>query len=272
MQMLRNLRLAARLGVAFGALALGLLGVVSVVAFSATDGLNDARSISLADDVPRYTVDRGRHRDPPPRGGRTCSRSTSTCTTATSPRRTRWLGGVRQWVAAGADDAAFGDMIGTLEATRPTPRRGRGRRRQAAARRRTSRCSAVARKALEASRKETVDRRRGARRRRARSTRTRSSSCSTQIGAAVGASSKGTLDLRRRRGREGLTTRSPPTKRAILIAALLSVLVALALADLHHALGHAPGARSSSRRLRVARRQLTSRPSPRAWRPAPTVT
>ena len=50
MQMLRNLRLAARLGVAFGALALGLL-VVSVVAFSATDGLT-TQVDSLADDVP----------------------------------------------------------------------------------------------------------------------------------------------------------------------------------------------------------------------------
>jgi len=54
MQKLRNLRLAVRLGVAFGALALGLL-VVSVVAFNATDNLS-TKVGALAVDVPRYTA------------------------------------------------------------------------------------------------------------------------------------------------------------------------------------------------------------------------
>src|SRR5215211_4600783 len=54
MQKLRNLPLAARLGVAFGALALGLL-VVSLVAFRSTDHLK-SKVDSLADDVPRYTA------------------------------------------------------------------------------------------------------------------------------------------------------------------------------------------------------------------------
>jgi methyl-accepting chemotaxis protein len=54
MHKLRNLRLAARLGVAFGALALGLL-VVSVVAFRATDNLH-TKVDSLSVDVPQYTA------------------------------------------------------------------------------------------------------------------------------------------------------------------------------------------------------------------------
>jgi methyl-accepting chemotaxis protein len=53
-QRLRNLPLAARLGVAFGALALGLL-VVALVAFRATDGLR-ANVDALAVDVPDYTA------------------------------------------------------------------------------------------------------------------------------------------------------------------------------------------------------------------------
>ena len=54
MHKLRNLRLAARLGLAFGALALGLL-VVSVVAFKSTDNLN-TKVTALAVDVPQYTA------------------------------------------------------------------------------------------------------------------------------------------------------------------------------------------------------------------------
>jgi len=54
MQKLRNLPLAARLGVAFGALALGLL-VVSLVAFRSTAGL-DTKVRALAVDVPEYTA------------------------------------------------------------------------------------------------------------------------------------------------------------------------------------------------------------------------
>ena len=54
MQKLRNLRLAVRLGGAFGALALGLL-VVAAVAFTSTDGLKTDVS-ALAVDVPRYTA------------------------------------------------------------------------------------------------------------------------------------------------------------------------------------------------------------------------
>jgi len=54
MQNLRNLPLAARLGVAFGALALGLL-VVSLVAFRSTDNLK-TKVDALAVDVPGYTA------------------------------------------------------------------------------------------------------------------------------------------------------------------------------------------------------------------------
>jgi phosphoglycerate-specific signal transduction histidine kinase len=54
MQKLRNLPLAARLGVAFGALALGLI-VVSFVAFRSTDNLN-SKVDELASDVPQYTA------------------------------------------------------------------------------------------------------------------------------------------------------------------------------------------------------------------------
>jgi methyl-accepting chemotaxis protein len=54
MQKLRNLPLAARLGVAFGALALGLI-VVSFVAFRSTDNLN-SKVDELAGDVPQYTA------------------------------------------------------------------------------------------------------------------------------------------------------------------------------------------------------------------------
>jgi methyl-accepting chemotaxis protein len=54
MQKLRNLPLAARLGVAFGALALGLV-VVSLVAFRSTDNLK-TKVDALAVDVPQYTA------------------------------------------------------------------------------------------------------------------------------------------------------------------------------------------------------------------------
>jgi len=54
MQKLRNLPLAARLGVAFGALALGLL-IVSLVAFRATDTLHE-RVDELAVDVPEFNA------------------------------------------------------------------------------------------------------------------------------------------------------------------------------------------------------------------------
>src|SRR4029078_4917163 len=54
MQRLRNLRLAVRLGIAFGALGLGLL-VVSVVAFKSTGNL-DTKVQALAVDVPQYTA------------------------------------------------------------------------------------------------------------------------------------------------------------------------------------------------------------------------
>src|SRR5215218_3035623 len=54
MHKLRNLRLAARLGIAFGALAVGLL-VVSIVAFKSTDNLKTkVRSLSV--EVPQYTA------------------------------------------------------------------------------------------------------------------------------------------------------------------------------------------------------------------------
>ena len=53
MQKLRNLPLAARLGVAFGALALGLL-FVSFVAFRSTDTLKE-RVGELSAEVPEYT-------------------------------------------------------------------------------------------------------------------------------------------------------------------------------------------------------------------------
>ena len=54
MQKIRNLRLAVRLGIAFGALGLGLL-VVSVVAFKSTGNL-DTKVKALAVDVPQYTA------------------------------------------------------------------------------------------------------------------------------------------------------------------------------------------------------------------------
>ena len=54
MQKLRNLKLAVRLGIAFGALGLGLL-VVSVVAFKSTGNL-DTKVHALAVDVPQYTA------------------------------------------------------------------------------------------------------------------------------------------------------------------------------------------------------------------------
>src|SRR5688572_19042361 len=54
MNKLRNLRLTARLGIAFGTLALGLL-VVTIVAFQSTDNL-DTKVTALAVDVPQYTA------------------------------------------------------------------------------------------------------------------------------------------------------------------------------------------------------------------------
>jgi hypothetical protein len=54
MQKLRNLPLAARLGIAFGALALGLL-IVTLVAIRSTDGLKGKMG-ELSVDVPQYTA------------------------------------------------------------------------------------------------------------------------------------------------------------------------------------------------------------------------
>ncbi len=223
MQMLRNLRLAARLGVAFGALALGLL-VVSVVAFSATDGLDDAGRLARRRRAPVHR-DRGRHRR------------------SALPEEAHLLAqhlyvhdgdlAAQDEVAAefgrlaAADDAAFGDMIGTLEATRDATSRGRGRRQAAApGARRVHRRRPQGAQARRARRRSTASRTASS---RAPSTPTRSSPRTARSLAAVGENAKGTVAFAAAEGDEAHGAIAA-TKRAILIAALLSGLVALALA------------------------------------------
>ena len=196
MQKLRNLRLAVRLGVAFGALALGLL-VVSVVAFRSTRRPG-TKVDALAVDVPAVHARRGRHRRAHARGGRTCSRSICTSTTATSRRRTR-----------------------SRSSSRRSPRRTRRRSRAC------SRCSADARTPRRAPR-PTASRscaaghvellatraRRSRPRARRRSTTSRSAPARatlyteqicrcTKRSSAASPQLQGRLDVHRRRGAEG---------------------------------------------------------------------
>ena len=127
----------------------------------------------------------------------------------------------------------------------------------------------LSRKAIEASRKETVANVEERVASRALYTE-QILKLQQQIGAGVAASSKGTLTYAAGEGQKA-SDAIAATKRAILIAALLSVLVARRARDRHHALGHAPGAPAPAARWSRST-SATSRRSRRAWRPAPTVT
>ena len=222
MQMLRNLRLAARLGVAFGALALGLL-VVSVVAFSATDGLT-TQVDSLADDVPRYTatVDGIAIRLPEEAHLLAQHLYVHDGDLAAQDEVAAEFGRL-----AAADDAAFGDMIGTLEATRDaTSSAAADDARQL--RRAHAAFIADARRALKASRQETVDRVEDRVESRALYTDQILPAHRTLL-SAVGENAKGAVAFAAAEGDEAHAAIAD-TKRAILIAALLSGLIAIALA------------------------------------------
>ena len=249
MQMLRNLRLAARLGVAFGALALGLL-VVSVVAFSATDGLT-TQVDSLADDVPRYTatVDGIAIRVPEEAHLLAQHLYVHDGDLAAQDDVAAEFGKL-----AAADDAAFGDLIGTLEATQDGTSAADDARQL---RRSHAAFIADARRALEASRQETVDRVEDRVESRTLYTDQILPAHRTLL-TAVGENAKGAVAFAaaegdeahaRDRGDEARDPRRRPAQRAGRDRPR----------GLHHPLGDPSGARAQQP-ARLARRQLPAEP------------
>jgi methyl-accepting chemotaxis protein len=222
MQNLRNLPLAVRLGVAFGALAVGLL-VVTLVAFRATDGL-EGKVDALAVEVPEYTalVDGVAARLP-----------------QEAHLTVRHLyvfdGDVKAQDAearafeqlARADEAALDKMVRVLSAT------GDAASVEAAEgveqlQRSYRAYDDATRKALALSRQETVDAVEDREASRAAYTE-QLAPMHEKLSAAVAANSKGTRDYAAGEGAKARDAISS-TKRSILTVAIVSGLIALILA------------------------------------------
>ena len=262
MQKLRNLRLAVRLGVAFGALGLGLL-VVSVVAFKSTGNL-DTKVKALAVDVPQYTAIVDGIAARMPQEGHLVAQHLYVYD---GDLKTQDATAKRFEALAVQDEKAFEGMIAVLGNAPDAETRA------AADEIKKLRDGYVAmldlsRKAIEASRKETVANVEERVASRALYTE-QLLKLQEQIGAGVAASSKGTLTYAAGEG-EKASEAIAATKREILIAAILSVLVALALASSSRARSRAPSTSCSSGWSRST--SAISRRSRPAWRPAPSVT
>jgi methyl-accepting chemotaxis protein len=222
MQRVRNLRLAVRLGIAFGALALGLL-VVSVVAFKSTANL-DTKVHGLAVDVPQYTATVDGIAARMPDEGHLVAQHLYVYDGDLAAQDKV----AKQFeVEAAQDEKAFAGMLTVLNnADDPATR-------SAADGVKKLRDGYIgllnlSRKAIETSRKETVGN--VEERTASRTLYTQQLlKLQSQIGAAVAASSKGTLAYAAGEGQKASSAISS-TKRSILIAAILSALVALALA------------------------------------------
>ena len=239
MQRLRNLRLAVRLGIAFGALALGLL-VVSVVAFKSTTNL-DTKVHALAVDVPQYTAVVDGIAARMPQEGHLLAQHLYVYDGDVAAQDKV----AKQFDALAAQDKqGFDAMVAALgNATDPADARCRRRGQEAARRIRRAAEPLDARRSTPRARRPSPTPRSG--RARARSTRSRSSRSQAQIGAGVAASSKGTRDLRRGRRQEGLRRdlrhqaldsdrRDPQRVRRVHAG------------DHRHALGHAPRASAAA--------------------------
>jgi methyl-accepting chemotaxis protein len=222
MQRLRNLRLAVRLGIAFGALALGLL-VVSVVAFKSTANL-DTKVHALAVDVPQYTSVVDGIATRMPQEGQLLAQHLYVYDGDVAAQDKV----AKQFAALAAQDKQGFDAMLAALGNAPDPAT-----RSAADGVKKLRDGYVgllnlSTQAIEASRDETVTN---------SEERTKSRTLYTQqilkgqaqIGAAVAASSKGTLTYAAGEGQKASDAISA-TKRSILIAAILSALVALVLA------------------------------------------
>ena len=264
MQKLRNLRLAVRLGIAFGALGLGLL-VVSVVAFKSTGNL-DTKVKALAVDVPAVHRDRRRHRRahapgvPPRRAA------------PLRPRRRPQGPGRGRQAVRGARRAGREGLRGHARdprRRRRTPRRGPRPTASRSCATATSGCSASrARRSRPRARRPSRTSRSASP--RARCTRSRSSSCRSRSAPASRRAPRAPLAYAAGEGKKA-SDAIAATKRAILIAALLSVLDrARARRSSSRARSRAPCTSSSSGWSRST--SAISRRSRPAWRPAPTVT
>jgi hypothetical protein len=224
MQKLRNLRLAARLGIAFGALALGLL-VVSMVAFSSTNGLK-TKVDSLAVEVPQYTatVDGIAARTPDE-----AHAATEHLYVYDGDLKAQDETAAAFEEMAKADEAAFAGLVRTLSAADDAASR------EAADGVKQLQTSYMAyldtiRKAMKVSRQETVD---GVEERDASRAMyiEQIVPAHDAIGAAVGETSKGALAFAAGEGKKA-DDAIASTKRSILIVAIISGLVALVLAVL----------------------------------------
>jgi methyl-accepting chemotaxis protein len=222
MQRLRNLRLAVRLGIAFGALALGLL-VVSVVAFKSTGNL-DTKVHGLAVDVPQYTATVDGIAARMPEEGQLVAQHLYVYDGDLASQDKV----AKQFDALAAqDEKAFEGMIAVLSQAQDPETKAAA---DGVKKLREGYMALVglSKKAIQASRQETVS---GA------EERTTSRTLYTQqilklqkqIGAGVAASSKGVIGYSAGEGKKA-SDAIAATKRSILIAALLSVLVAIALA------------------------------------------
>jgi methyl-accepting chemotaxis protein len=222
MQKLRNLRLAVRLGIAFGALALGLLAV-SVVALESTANL-DTKVRGLAVDVPQYTsvVDGIAARMP--QEGHLLAQHLYVYDGDLAAQDKV----AKQFAAlAGQDEKAFTAMLAVLSQAPDAETRAAA---DGVKKLRDGYVGLLdlSRKAIEESRQETVanaDERVASRTRYTKQIL----KLQAQIGAAVAASSKGTIAYAAGEG-DKASSAIAATKRSVLIAALLSALVALVLA------------------------------------------
>ena len=222
MQKLRNLRLAVRLGIAFGALGLGLL-VVSVVAFKSTGNL-DTKVKALAVDVPQYTAIVDGIAARMPQEGHLVAQHLYVHDGDLKAQDAV----AKQFEALAAqDEKAFAGMLAVL-GDAPDPETRAAADGVKKLRDGYVGLLGLSRKAIEASRKETVANVEERVASRALYTE-QILKLQEQIGAGVAASSKGTLTYAAGEGQKA-SDAIAATKRAILIAALLSVLVALALA------------------------------------------
>jgi methyl-accepting chemotaxis protein len=222
MQRLRNLRLAVRLGIAFGALGLGLL-VVSIVAFTSTDNL-ETKVTGLAVDVPNYTAAVDGIAARMPQEGHLLAQHLYVYDGDLAAQDKV----AKQFEALAAqDEKSFAGMIAVLSSAKDPQTRAAAdgvKKLQAG----YAALTALSRKAIQASRKETVDQ---------VDERVTSRSLYTdkvlklqpKVAAGVAASSAGAVTYAAGEGKKA-SSAIAATKRSILIAALLSVLVAIALA------------------------------------------
>ena len=222
MQKLRNLRLAVRLGVAFGALALGLL-IVTLVALSSTGNLKTGVG-ALAVDVPAYSALVGTLEANVPEGAHL---ATEHLYVHDGDLQTQDEIAQRFEELAQGGTATTAAMVKTLSESPDADRRAaaEGSRALQAT---YAEYVATARKAIELSRQETLDE--VEERDGSRTIYTgRLAELGTTLTAMVDATAKAAADYANGEG-EKAGDAIGSTQRSIVVVALLSALAALALA------------------------------------------